>query len=68
VRGLAQVAFQALEERRDIGAGGERKVLAADRAVACRVAEVRLLSSDGAGNADSGGYVLLGYAHFRFPR
>jgi hypothetical protein len=68
VRGLAQVALQPLEERRDVRTGAERKVLAADLAVPGRVTEIRLLSGYGAWYVDSDWYVLLGYAHRVFLR
>lgn len=63
VRGLTQVAFEALKQWRDIGTGAERKVLAADRAVPSGIAEIRLLASDRTRHIDPDWNILLCDAH-----
>jgi hypothetical protein len=60
---LAKVALQPLEQRRYIRACAERKVLAANHAVPCRIAEIRLLSGYRAWNVYFNGNVFLWYPH-----
>ncbi len=63
MRGLAQIGFQSLEERPEVGALLEREVLARDRAVTAGIAKVQFLSGDGAGHVQSGLDVVLCDAH-----
>jgi hypothetical protein len=63
VRRLAQVALQPPEQRRDVGTGRQREILAADLAVAGGVAEVLLLTRHGARHIDPGRNIVLCDSH-----
>ena len=44
MRRLAKVIFQTLQERRDVGSGAKREILAGNLSIARRLTEVQLLS------------------------
>ena len=61
VRCMTGVAVEALEQRSDVGAGGEREVLAADRAVTGCVTEIGELPGGGAGDGELDGNGFLAF-------
>src|SRR5688572_14638771 len=63
VRRLTTVAFQPLEQRRDVRPGTQRKVFGAHLSESCRVSEISLLTSYRTGRVDSDRNIIFRYSH-----